>query len=368
MSWDPPNPNQPPYIPPPPASPPDADLTVRRPVLFDNQEPAPPPAPPSRRWVPAVVIVVALLAGGGVAYLLTSGGDEASTDTTLTADTSGTTGAATTDAPGTTGSGDTTTSVGDTTTTAAPTTTTAPSPVTRDHLVFHDGYLLGRVTPTGFAAAAGQNAELTAAGFEVTSISDFQVAQFLVEVRSLLPDEAAEFCGPTIGPRPANNATPLGLWVEAPTWPLAPPSVTPAPFAESAVAVVAAAMATIDVPSPPFTPGQAVLADLTGDGVNDLVVTASYWDTSTFYRVVAVAMDADPAQTVPLLVVGGSPSADGAGNPLPLSLVLLRLDAIADLTGDGVAELVVRFGGTGLRGAVVLDLDGTTLGAWRCEG
>lgn len=366
MSWEPPNPNQPSYIPPPPASPPDADLTVRRPALFDNQEPAPTPAPSSRRWVPAVVIVVALLAGGGVAYLLTSGGDEASTDTTITGDTSDTT--ATSAAPSTTAGGDPTTTAGGATTTAAPTTSTAPSPVTGDHLVFHDGYLLGRVTPTGFVAAAGQNGELTPGGFEVTSISEFQVAQFPVEVRALLPDEAAQFCGPTVGPRPANNADPLGLWVEAPTWPLAPPSVTPAPFAETSVAVVAAAMATIDVPSPPFTPGQAVLADLTGDGVNDLVVTVSYWDTSTYYRVVAVAMDADPAKTVPLLVVGGSPSADGAGNPLPLALVLLRLDAVADLTGDGVAELVVRFGSTGLRGAVVLDLDGTTLASWRCEG
>jgi hypothetical protein len=176
-------------------------------------------------------------------------------------------------------------------------------------------------------------------------------------------------CPVAVQPRAADNAEPLGLWVEAPTWQLQPPTATPVPLTDPAVvAVVQLITASNGVqPAPPPQRGSAVLVDLIGDGVPDLVVSATFSDDAVdvYYRLVAVAPDANPEAATPVLLeFGVSFYADGSRDPLSRGEV--RVDGVVEVTGTGPFELFIRRTTASTKGGSIRDLTGAVLASWSC--
>lgn len=311
-----------------------------------------------------LLVVTALLAGGAVSYVLSQWRDARSETTvgptmpsTTTTSTTTTTTTTTTLPPTTTTSS---------TTTLAPTTTAAP--VVGDHMVFADGYPLGHVTPDGFAVYQGDAvSQLRQGAVEVSSIVNFVGSQFSVQIRPLDPSEMSASCPIAVQPRAADNADPLGLWVEAPTWRLQPASALPVALTDPAVSAVVQLIAANNAiqPSPPPLRGSAVLVDLVDDGVSDLLVSATYSDESIYYRMVAVAADANPASAVAVMLeFGGTYHEDGSRDPQ--SRGELRVDGAAEMTGHAPYELVVRRTTSSAEGVTIRDLAGNELAAYTC--
>jgi hypothetical protein len=118
-------------------------------------------------------------------------------------------------------------------------------------------------------------------------------------------------------------------------------------------------------PSPPPQRGSAVLVDLIGDGVPDLIVSATYSDDSIYYRLVAVAPDNNPdAATTVMIEFGVTYRPDGSRDPQ--SLGELRVDGVAEITGTAPFELFVRRTTSNTNGVSIRDLAGTELAAMSC--
>ena len=314
----------------------------------------------SNRSVGIVLLVVtALVAGGAASYVLSQWQDsrpDAAALPTLAPTTSSTS----------TTSSTTTTTVAASTTTVEATTTAVP--VVGDHMVFADGYPLGHITPAGFAAYQGDAvSQLRQGPVQISSVVNFVGSQFSAQVRPLELSEISATCPIAVQPRAADNAEPLGLWVEAPNWQLQPPVATPVPLTDpSVVAVIQLITASNAVsPAPPPQRGSAVLVDLIGDGVPDLVVSATYSDQSIYYRLVAVAPDgnADAATTV-MIEFGGSFHDDGTRDPQ--SRGELRVDGVVEMTGAVPYELFIRRTTANTKGVSIRDLSGTELASWSC--
>ncbi|HEY7627921.1 MAG TPA: hypothetical protein VH761_12665 [Ilumatobacteraceae bacterium] len=306
-----------------------------------------------------LLIVTALVGGGAVSYVLSQWREARSEPVippTFASTSSTTTSTSTT----------TTTTLPPTTTTTLPPTTTI-APVVGDHMVFADGYPLGHVSPDGFAAYQGDVVgQLRQGMIEVSSVVNFVGSQFSVNVRPLDPTEMSESCPIAVQPRAADNATPLGLWVEAPTWQLQPQSFSPVALGDPTVGAVVQLVAANNGIQP-ATPqkGSAVLVDLVGDGVPDLLVSATYSDDASFYRMVAVAADANPASAVAVMVEFGATFApDGSRDPR--SRGELRVDGVVEMTGQAPFELLVRRTTAATTGVTIRDLAGTELGAYEC--
>jgi hypothetical protein len=314
----------------------------------------------SNRSVGVVLLVLtALIVGGVVSWVFSqwqeSRGSVAALPTV--APTTSTTTTSTT----------TTTTIAPTTTTTIAPTTTAP-PVVGDHMVFADGYPLGHITPAGFAAYQGDAvSQLRQGPAEISSVVNFVGSQFSVQVRALDPTEVSPSCPIAVQPRAADNAEPLGLWIEAPTWPLQPKTVTPVTLTDpTVVAVVQLITANNGVqPAPLPQRGSAVLVDLIGDGVPDLVVSATYSDDAEYYRMVAIAPDANPeAATVVMLEFGATFLPDGSRDPQ--SRGELRVDGVVDMTGALPFELFIRRTTANTKGVSIRDLTGAELAAFSC--
>lgn len=377
--------------------PPDPSRPLPRPPLFDDTGEVERP----RRGAGLIALIAVAMLGGGVfAYALSTSGDDAPsvaipvtaaplptapvTTTTVAATTvppttvSPTTVAATvapTTVPPTTvvatvAPTDAPTTLPATTlpaTTAAPTVPptappTTPPIVTGEHMVFHNGFPLGQVTRTGFVAyPAGAPAPLRLGEIQVTSISRFAVGgPFPAVVRSLDPSEQTTKCPVAAGPRPADNSEPLGLWVENADWPLVARPATVVPFGPNEQAILTAALTAVSVVGvPPPRSSQAISVDLRGDGVPDTVITANYRDADIYYRVLAIAADGNAAGPLQSQAIGGSiADADSTGR--------IGLEAIADLTGDGVPELVVTRSTAAGRGVGIESLDFTVIAQQSC--
>jgi hypothetical protein len=318
----------------------------------------------SNRSVGIVLLVVtALVAGGAASYVLSQWQD--SRDDAE---------AAPTVAP-TTASTSTSTTSSTTTTTIAPTTTTttiAPTttavPVLGDHMVFADGYPLGRISPTGFSLYEGDAvSQLRQGPAQMSSIVNFVGSQFSVQIRPLDPLEMSATCPISVQPRAGDNAEPLGLWVESPNWRLQPESFVPVPLADPAVSAVVALVTTNNgvQPAPPAQKGSAVLVDLIGDGVPDLVVSANFSDDVVYYRLVAIAPDNNPdAATTVMIEFGVTYRQDGSRDPQ--SLGELRVDGVAEMTGTAPFELFIRRTTANTRGVSIRDLAGTELATMSC--
>lgn len=259
-----------------------------------------------------------------------------------------------------------TTTTTTTTTTVAPTTTLAP--VTGDHMVFADGHALGHVTPNGFVAYQGDpTTQIRQGTIEVASVVNFVGAQFNVQVRPLDPSELSSTCPVAVEPRAADNVDPLGLWVESPTWHFLPTAATPVALTDPSVTAVIQLIAANNAiqPAPPPTRGSAVLVDLVGDGVPDLIVSATYSDDSIYYRMVAVAADDNPSSaTAVMLEFGGSFHEDGSRDPQ--SRGELRVDGVAELSGRSPFELFIRRTTSNTTGVSLRDLAGNELAAYTC--
>jgi hypothetical protein len=315
----------------------------------------------SNRSVGIVLLVLtAVVAGGAVSYVLSQWQDARSGASALptAAPTTSTTTPPTT----------TTTTIPPTSTTTT-TTTIAPIPVVGDHMVFADGYPLGVVSPTGFAAYQGDPVpQLRQGPAEMTSVINFVGSKFSVQVRPLAPDEISPTCPIAVQPRAADNAEPLGLWVEAPNWQLTPKAaVTPVlPNDPAVLAVVQLVITSGGVqPAPPAQRGSAVMVDLIGDGVPDLVVSADYSDDSIYYRLVAVAPDGNPdAASAVMLEAGPTFAADGSRDPQ--SRGELRVEGIVEMTGEAPFELFVRRTTANTKGVSIRDLSGNELAAYTC--
>jgi hypothetical protein len=317
----------------------------------------------SNRSVGIVLLVLTALVIGGVAsYVLSQwqdsrdGAEAAPTaaPTTASTTTSSTT-TSTTIAPTTT-----------TTTTIAPTTTAAP--VIGDHMVFADGYPLGHISPSGFALYQGDAiSQLRQGPTQMVSVVNFVGSQFSVQVRPLDPLEVSASCPIAVQPRAADNAEPLGLWVEAPNWKLQPPTATPVPLADPLVTAVVQLITTNNgvQPAPPPQRGSAVLVDLIGDGVPDLVVSATFSDDLVYYRLVAIAPDGNPeAATTVMIEFGVTYMADGSRDPL--SRGELRVDGVVEMTGATPFELFVRRTTASTKGVSIRDLTGAELASSSC--
>ena len=319
----------------------------------------------SNRAVGIVLLVLmALVVGGAAAYVLSQWQDArrpavaAPTVAPTTASTSTTsTTTSTTIAPSTT-----------TTTTTIAATTTTFAPVVGDHMVFADGYPLGHISPAGFALYQGDAvSQLRQGSLQMSSVVNFVGSQFSVQVRPLDPLEMSASCPIAVQPRAADNAEPLGLWVEAPTWQLQPKTATPVALNDpSVVAVIQLITANNAVsPAPPPKSGSAVLVDLIGDGVPDLIVSATYSDDSIYYRLVAVAPDGNPdAATTVMIEFGGSFRDDGSRDPQ--SRGELRVDGVVEMTGKPPFELFIRRTTSNTRGVSIRDIAGTELAASSC--
>ena len=73
----------------------------------------------------------------------------------------------------------------------------------------------------------------------MSSVVNFVGSQFSVQVRPLDPAEMSATCPIAVQPRAADNADPLGLWVEAPNWQLQPhDAATPVPLNDPDVLAV----------------------------------------------------------------------------------------------------------------------------------
>jgi hypothetical protein len=315
----------------------------------------------SNRSVGIVLLVVtALVAGGAVSYVLSQWQESRSDVEALP-----------TAAPTTS----TTTSSTTTTSTIAPTSTStiAPAPtvvpVIGDHMVFADGYPLGLVSPTGFAAYQGDAvSQLRQGPAQMSSIVNFVGSQFSVQVRPLAPEEVSPTCPIAVQPRAADNAQPLGLWVESPNWQLMPQStVTPVLVNDPAVLAVVQLVTTSNgvQGAPPAQRGSAVMVDLIGDGIPDLVVSADYGDDALYYRLVAVAPDGNPeTATAVMLEAGPTFAADGSRDPQ--SRGELRVDGVVEINGPAPYELFVRRTTADTKGVSIRDLAGTELASSSC--
>ena len=319
----------------------------------------------ANRSVGIVLLVVTALVGGGAVSYVLSQWQDARSDSVVVPTTVSTTSTTSTSTTTTT---TTTTIVPTTTTTIAPTTTVAP--VIGDHMVFADGYPLGHISPSGFAVYQGDPVpQLRQGSFEVSSVVNFVGSRFKVQIRPLDPSEISASCPIAVQPRAADNADPLGLWVEAPTWQLQPASFTTVPLDDpTVVAVVRLITANNGVrPAPPPQRGSAVLVDLVGDGVPDLVVSATYSDNGEYYRMVAVAADANPTSaTVVMLEFGATYLPDGSRDPL--SRGELRVDGVVEMTGKAPFELFIRRTTASTKGVTIRDLTGAELASWSCPG
>jgi hypothetical protein len=237
-------------------------------------------------------------------------------------------------------------------------------------MVFADGYPLGHITPSGFAAYQGDAAsQLRQGPVEMSSIVNFVGSQFSAQVRPLEPGEMSATCPVTVQPRAADNADPLGLWVESPTWQLQPPTATPVPLTDPNVqAVVQLITASNGVqPAPPPQRGSAVMVDLIGDGIPDLIVSATFSDDSTdvYYRLVAVAPDGNPDAATPVLLEFG-PSFRPDGSRDPLSRGEVRVDGVVEMTGKQPYELFIRRTTANTKGVTIRDLAGNEVAAYSC--
>jgi hypothetical protein len=325
----------------------------------------------SNRSVGIVLLVVtALIAGGTVSYVLSQwqdsrrGADAAPalpppTIATIPATTTTTIAATTTTAAPVTASP-----------TTIPATTTTALVVVGDHMVFADGHPLGHITPDGFVAYQGDAAsQLRQGSVQMSSIVNFVGSQFSAQVRALDPGEVSATCPVTVEPRAADNADPLGLWIEAPTWQVQPPTATPVPLSDPTVqAVVQLITASSGVqPAPPPQRGSAVMVDLIGDGVPDLIVSATFSDDNTdvYYRLVAVAPDGNADAAVPVLLeFGTSFRPDGSRDPLSRGEV--RVDGVVEMTGKQPYELVIRRSTANTKGVTIRDLAGTEIASYSC--
>jgi hypothetical protein len=311
-----------------------------------------------------LLVVTALIGGGAVSYVLSQWQDSRAETPAVPLTTSTTT--STTIAPTTTATTTTTTIAATTTTTVAPTTTAAP--VVGDHMVFADGYPLGHISPAGFALYQGDPVpQLRQGSIEVSSVVNFVGSQLNVQIRPLDPSEISASCPIAVQPRTADNADPLGLWVEAPTWQLQPASFTPVALTDPTVTAVVQLITTNNgvQPAPPPQRGSAVLVDLVGDGVPDLVVSATYSDDQVYYRLVAVAADDNPASaTVVMLEFGVTFLPDGSRDPL--SRGELRVDGVVEMTGTSPFELFIRRTTATTKGVTIRDLTGAELASWSC--
>ena len=307
---------------------------------------------------------MALFVGGAVAYVLSqwqNGRRPLAVAPTLEPTTPST---STTSSTTSTTIGATTTST--TTTTIAPTTTFAP--VVGDHMVFADGYPLGHISPAGFAPYQGDAvSQLRQGSVQISSVVNFVGSQFSAQVRPLDPLEVSPSCPIAVQPRAADNAEPLGLWVEAPTWQLQPQTATPVPLNDpSVVAVIQLITANNAVsPAPPPKSGSAVLVDLIGDGIPDLIVSANYSDDSIYYRLVAIAPDDNPdAATTVMIEFGGSFRDDGSRDPQ--SRGELRVDGVVEMTGAPPFELFIRRTTANTKGVSIRDVAGNELASTSC--
>ena len=320
----------------------------------------------SNRSVGIVLLVLmALVVGGATAYVLSQWQDARRpavaaptvAPTAVSTSTTSTTTTTSTIAPSTTS----------TTTTIAATTTTF-APVVGDHMVFADGYPLGHISPAGFARYQGDAvSQLRQGSLQMSSVVNFVGSQFSVQVRPLDLSEVSASCPIAVQPRAADNAQPLGLWVEAPTWQLQPATATPVPLNDpGVVAVIQLITANNAVsPAPPPKSGSAVLVDLIGDGVPDLIVSANYSDDSIYYRLVAIAPDANPdAATTVMVEFGGSFRDDGSRDPQ--SRGELRVDGVVEMTGARPFELFIRRTTANTKGVSIRDVAGTELASYSC--
>ena len=312
-----------------------------------------------------LLVVTALVGGGAVSYVLSQWQDARSESAAIVPTTFSTT---TSTSPATTSTSSTTTTIAPTTTTLAPTTTTTIAPVIGDHMVFADGYPLGQISPAGFVPYQGDPVpQLRQGSFEVSSVVNFVGSQFSVQIRPLDPSEISASCPIAVGPRAADNADPLGLWVEAPTWKLLPPTFTPVSMDDPTVAAVVQLITTNNgvQPAPPPQRGSAVLVDLVGDGVPDLVVSATYSDSAEYYRLVAVAADDNPsAASVVMLEFGATYLPDGSRDPQ--SHGDLRVDGVVEMTGASPFELFIRRTTANTKGVTIRSLTGAELASWSC--
>ena len=235
-------------------------------------------------------------------------------------------------------------------------------------MVFADGYPLGHITPAGFAKYQGDAvSQLRQGPVQISSVINFVGAQFSAQVRPLDPSEISPTCPVAVQPRAADNAAPLGLWVESPNWQLQPAVATPVPLTDPSVTAVIQLITANNAvsPAPPPQRGSAVLVDLIGDGVPDLVVSATYSDDSIYYRLVAVAPDGNPdAATTVMIEFGGSFRDDGSRDPQ--SRGELRVDGVVELTGAPPYELLIRRTTANTRGVSIRDLSGNELASWSC--
>ena len=325
----------------------------------------------SNRSVGIVLLVVtALVAGGVVSYVLSQWQDARSGVAALPT-AAPTTSSTSTSTTTTSTSTSTSTTIAATTTTTSTTTTAPPgigAPVVGDHMVFADGHPLGHVSPSGFAVYQGDAVSQVRLGpAQMSSVVNFVSSQFSVQVRQLDPAEVSPTCPIAVQPRAADNADPLGLWVEAPNWQLQPQTATPVPLTDPSVtAVIQLITANNGVsPAPPPQRGSAVLVDLIGDGVPDLVVSATYSDNSIYYRLVAIAPDDNPdAASTVMIEFGGSFHDDGSRDPQ--SRGELRVDGVVELTGAAPFELYIRRTTSNTRGVSIRDLTGAELATWSC--
>jgi hypothetical protein len=235
-------------------------------------------------------------------------------------------------------------------------------------MVFADGYPLGHISPSGFATYQGDAvSQLRQGSIEVASVVNFVGSQFNVQVRALDPSEISATCPIALQPRASDNAEPLGLWVESPNWKLQPDSFTPVPFGDPIVATVVQLITTNGgvQAAPPPQHGSAVMVDLIGDGVPDLVVSATYSDDAVYYRLVAVAADNNPqSATAVLLEFGATFLPDGSRDPL--SRGELRVDGVVEMTGAPPYELFIRRTTANTKGVTIRDLTGAELAVWSC--
>jgi hypothetical protein len=324
----------------------------------------------SNRSVGIVLLVVAaLVVGGSVSYVLSQWRDGHAPLAALPSVASSTSSTSTTSSTTTT----TTTIAATSTTSPTSSTTTIASPtndqgVVGDHMLFADGHPLGHITADGFTAYQGDPVpQLRQGPAEMTSIVNFISAQFSVQVRLLDPLEVSATCPVAVQPRAADNAEPLGLWVESPNWTFQPAAVTPVPLEDPVVQSVIQVIAAVNAitPSPPPQKGSAVRVDLIGDGVPDLIVSATYSDDSIYYRLVAIAPDGNPdAATTVMAEFGGSFREDGSRDPQ--SRGELRVDGVFELTGKSPFELFIRRTTSNTKGGSIRDLTGAELATWAC--
>lgn len=320
----------------------------------------------SNRSVGIVLLVLtALIAGGLVSYVVTQWQDARSDVDALPT-------LAPTSSPPTTIATTTTTTLAPSTaptstTTTIPPTTTSP-PVVGDHMVFADGHGLGQVTPTGFVAYQGDpSSQLRQGTIEVASVVNFIGATFNVQVRPLDPTEMSATCPVAVEPRAADNAEPLGLWVESPNWTLEPAQPTPVAMTDPGVQAVVQLITTSGgvQPAPPPQRGSAIMVDLIGDGVPDLVVSATYSDDIDYYRMIAVAPDGNPDAATPVMLEFG-PTFAPDGSRDPQSRGELRVDGVVEMTGAPPFELLIRRTTGDTRGVTIRDLTGAQLGGFTC--